>query len=240
MLIQYICRQCMEISILQLIEGAKKAEGLTVIIDVFRAFSTACYAFGNGAARMICVGGVTQALQLKSKIPESILIGERDGKKVAGFDYGNSPTEIEHVDFSGKTLILTTSSGTQGIVNATNADEVITGSFINAGAVVKYVNRMAPRKVSLVCMGRGGVQLSDEDTECAGYVRNALEGVAQEFAPLINRLRYSEASQSFFDPQKTWKPERDFDLCLDLDRFSFILKAEHYRDGTALLRRIST
>ena len=33
----------MEIRILELIEGAKKAEGLTVIIDVFRAFSLECY-----------------------------------------------------------------------------------------------------------------------------------------------------------------------------------------------------
>ena len=29
----------MEINILQLLEGAKQAKGLTVIIDVFRAFS---------------------------------------------------------------------------------------------------------------------------------------------------------------------------------------------------------
>ena len=32
----------MKISICHLIEGAKKADGLTVIIDVFRAFSLEC------------------------------------------------------------------------------------------------------------------------------------------------------------------------------------------------------
>ncbi|MEW6610741.1 MAG: 2-phosphosulfolactate phosphatase [Patescibacteria group bacterium] len=229
----------MEIEILQLIDGAKKASGLTVIIDVFRAFSTACYAFSNGAARMVCVDNISQAYHLKREMPESLLIGEREGKKVEGFDYGNSPTEIEHIDFRGKTLIFTTSAGTQGIINATHAEEIITGSFVNAGAVVKYVNRIAPRKISLVCMGRSGVVSSDEDTECAGYIRNALKSVRQEFVSIIDRLRHSEASRSFFDPQKTWKPEKDFDLCLDLDRFSFILKAERYSEGMALLKKVS-
>jgi 2-phosphosulfolactate phosphatase len=43
----------MHIDILDLIEGAKQAQGLTVIIDVFRAFSTACYVVRNGARQII-------------------------------------------------------------------------------------------------------------------------------------------------------------------------------------------
>jgi 2-phosphosulfolactate phosphatase len=34
---------------LRLLDGAKTARGLTVVIDVFRAFSTAAYAFDRGA-----------------------------------------------------------------------------------------------------------------------------------------------------------------------------------------------
>ena len=55
----------MQIEILHLIEGAKQARGLAVIIDVFRAFSTTCYAVRNGAAKIIPVGDVDLAYRLK-------------------------------------------------------------------------------------------------------------------------------------------------------------------------------
>jgi len=45
-------------------------------------------------------------------------MGERKGKKLPGFDYGNSPTEIQAIDFSGKTVIQTTSAGTRGFADA--------------------------------------------------------------------------------------------------------------------------
>ena len=54
----------MDIKILQLLEGAKKATGLTVVIDVFRAFSTACYAFDLGALNIIPVGDIKISYQL--------------------------------------------------------------------------------------------------------------------------------------------------------------------------------
>ncbi len=121
----------MDIDILHLIEGAKQAQGLTVIIDVFRAFSTACYVVQNGAGEIIPVGDIDLAYKLRDENPDYILMGERKGKMLPGFDYGNSPTEIQTVDFSGKTVIQTTSAGTQGFANARNADELITGSFVN-------------------------------------------------------------------------------------------------------------
>ena len=112
----------MNINILQLIDGAKKATGLTVVIDVFRAFTTACFIMNNGASAIYPVGSVSEAFRLKSEIPDSLLVGERNEVIVPGFDYGNSPANIEHIDFSGKNIIHTTSAGTQGIVNAVNAD----------------------------------------------------------------------------------------------------------------------
>ena len=129
----------MQIDILDLIEGAKQARGLTVIIDVFRAFSTACYVVRNGASEIIPVGDVELAYQLKEENSDCVLMGERKGKILPGFDYGNSPTEIEAIDFSGKTIIQTTSAGTQGFANAKEADELISGSFVNAGAIVSYI-----------------------------------------------------------------------------------------------------
>ena len=143
----------MNVNILQLLDGARQAVGLTVIIDVFRAFSTACYVFGNGAERIIPVGGLELAYRLKREHPDYLLIGERGGERPPGFEYGNSPSEVEQVDFTGHQVIQTTSAGTQGIANATQADEMITGSFCNAGAIARYIRRRQPDEVSLVCMG---------------------------------------------------------------------------------------
>lgn len=161
----------MKIKILQLIEGAKKAEGLTVIIDVFRAFSTACYLFNNGVNKVIPVGELDTARGLKEKDNTLILMGERSGKTVPGFDYGNSPALIKDIDFSGENVVHTTSAGTQGIVHAENASEIITGSFVNASAVVKYILKKKPSVLTLVCMGNAGVEKADEDILCALYIK---------------------------------------------------------------------
>ena len=120
----------MNIKILQLLEGARNAKGLTIIIDVFRAFSTACYAFDFGATKIIPIGNIDFAYKLKKQNPHFLLLGERNEQKPEGFNFGNSPALLTKDEISGKTIIHTTSSGTQGIVNATNADEIITGSFV--------------------------------------------------------------------------------------------------------------
>jgi 2-phosphosulfolactate phosphatase len=214
----------MIIRILQLIEGAKKAVGLTVIIDVFRAFSTACYVFVNGAKKIIPVGDIDVAYRLKKENPHYILMGERGGKIQPGFDYGNSPTVIENVDFTDRTIIQTTSAGTQGIANSIHADEIITGSFVNAGAVVSYIRSRKPEHVSLVSMGTAGVESSDEDTLFAQYVKSALLDEQNNFHCIYKQIRQSKSAQKFFNPKIEWALERDFELCLSLDRFDFVLK----------------
>jgi 2-phosphosulfolactate phosphatase len=216
----------MEIRILQLVEGARKAEGLAVIIDVFRAFSVACYVLAQGARQIIPIEDIEVARKLKRENSGHILMGERGGKKPPDFDFGNSPTQIEGVDFNGRTVIHTTSSGTKGLVNARGADEVITGSFVNASAVLTYIKSRKPEILSLVCMGVAGERETDEDTLCAHYLRDRLEEKEVNFDKIVAYLRHCESSRTFFDPRKPWIPERDFELCLSLNRFSFVLKAE--------------
>lgn len=218
----------LQINILQLIAGAQQAKGLAVIIDVFRAFSTACYMVDKGAKRIIPVADIEQAYELKREHPDYLLIGERGGKIQPGFDYGNSPTQLESAELNNKTIVHTTSAGTQGVINARYADEMITGSFVNAQAIINYIRRREPQQVSLVCMGLGGETEADEDTMCAEYIRNALEGRDNDFAHIVEHLRHSSKTGSFMDittPDAS-APREDFEKCLDLNRFNFVLKAE--------------
>src|SRR5712675_730266 len=121
----------MHIDVVDFIDGAQSARGFAVVIDVFRAFSVAAYAFARGAARIIPVAEIEDARALKLASPQAILVGERNAKPLPGFDCGNSPTELERFELQERTLIHTTHSGTQGLVNAVGADEVITGALVN-------------------------------------------------------------------------------------------------------------
>lgn len=217
----------MEVQILQLLDGARKASGLTVVIDVFRAFSTACYAFHMGAAKIFPVGGIDLAYRLKEENPGYILLGERNEQKPEGFDFGNSPSQLVAEKIVGKTLVHTTSSGTQGIANATNASEIITGSFVNAGAIVRYIRKQDPEVVSLVCMGYACEYPTDEDSLCAEWIRNELKGEPNDFSEMIETIRNGSGAR-FFEPEKqSWSPKADFELCLSLNRFDFVLEVEN-------------
>lgn len=229
----------MKIQILELIEGSKKAEGLTVVIDVFRAFSVACYVFGNGAEKIIPIGDIDIAYRLKKEHSNYVLIGERGGIKQEGFDFGNSPTEILDADLSGKTIVQTTSAGTQGIANATNADEIITGAFVNAQASIEYIRKQNPEIVSLVAMGSGGVRSRDEDLLCAKYIKDVLESKDSDFSKIVEHLRGYKSTKKFFDPELSWAPEKDFDLCLSLDRFNFVLRVGYDESGQAFFEKVS-
>jgi 2-phosphosulfolactate phosphatase len=216
----------MKVKILQLLEGAKDARGLTVIIDVFRAFSTACYAFDCGVNRIFPIGEIGLAYQLKEQNPDFVLIGERNEQKPPGFDFGNSPSQLLNETLKGKTVVHTTSSGTQGIVNAKNAREIITGSFVNAGAIVKYIQQKQPEIVSLVCMGYACEYPTDEDTLCAQFIKNELEGFANSFDEMVEIIRNGSGARFFDTEKQSWSPKADFDLCLNLNRFGFVLKVE--------------
>ena len=228
----------MNIKILQLIEGAKQATGLTVIIDVFRAFTVEAYLVNNGVEKLIPVGDKQIAYDYKEKYKDCILIGERRGIMLEGFDYGNSPTQIEKIDFSGKTVVHTTSSWTQGIANAKNAKEILTGSLVNAKAIAEYIKMQNPEDVSLVCMGNGGESEAREDTLCAEYIKSLLEGKDLNLNYEIENLK-NIAGKRFFDPKlQDIFPERDFYLATELNKFNFVLKLEKDNEGMNYIKRI--
>jgi len=227
----------MDIQISHLLEGARNARGLTVIIDVFRAFTTACYVVSKGAGPVYPVGSVADAFEMKNKLRNALLVGELDERPPAGFDYGNSPWLLMEADIGNRPVIHRTSSGTQGIVNAVNADEIITGSFVNAGAIEQYIRIKKPSVVSLVCMGYACEYPTDEDTLCAEYLRNRLTGKENDWNTMKEQIRKGSGARFFEEKSQTWAPREDFELCLELNRFDFVLKVIKH-DGVLTLKRI--
>jgi len=220
------------ISILHLLEGARKAEGLTVIIDVFRAFSVECYLYSLGAMLVRPVGTIDEAKKLHKHIPDSILVGERQGIRCEGFDFGNSPSSLTEDRVRGRVAIHTTSAGTQGIVNAPGASEILTGSLVNARAIADYILSRDPEKVSLVAMGLAGARPAEEDELCAEYIQALLirgtdlpsEQALPGFEARRQALRNFDGKR-FFDPSRQEDfPEKDYWMSIDTDRFPFVLR----------------
>lgn len=228
----------MKIDILEFVEGARNARGITVIIDVFRAFSSACYFFDSGAVRVIAVADIDKSFILKQNYRNSVLAGERDEKRIEGFDFGNSPTEIIKADLQGKSVIFTTTAGTNGLINAEKADLVLTGSLVNAGAVVKYIKNINPAHVSLVAMGYRATISADEDLLCAELIRAGLQGKKIDSVNRIKDLRFGSGAR-FFKPENIdYSPPTDFFLCTMTDRFDFVLRGEKREDGNVELIKI--
>lgn len=229
----------MQIEITDFVAGAQAARGVAVVIDVFRAFSVACYAFAGGAARMVPFADIEAARACKRANPSFITVGERHGRKLEGFDFGNSPADISEADLRGKTLIQTTHAGTQGLTNAHGADIVLTGSLANAGAICEYIRSLSPRYVTIVRMGQGAVERCMEDDTCAELLHARLTGRMYDVGGIRERLRAAPAAQKFFDPEATWAPERDFDLCTDVDRFDFVLRLAARDEPHPCLERVN-
>ena len=219
-----------EVWITELLEGARAARGTAVIIDVFRAFSVECYLFDRGVRRVLAVGELQTAYDLKRRYPDALLVGERKGVPLPGFDCGNSPALLRRMELAGKTVIHTTSAGTQGIAAASRgAAEVLAGSLVNARAVADYLKRSGPETVTLVCMGLRGQRSAPEDLLCARYIAALLRdgGFGKEALEReIAALKLSSGKR-FFDPAaQDVMPEEDFYLCTAPDRFPFVLRAE--------------
>ncbi len=230
----------LEIKILELLEGARRARGLTVVIDVFRAFSLEACLFARGAKTIYAVGAEATARRLKAENPGALLVGERGGKILPGFDYGNSPSQTESAPARGATFIHTTSAGTQGLAAAApGASEILTGSLLNASAIARYIKSRNPERLSLVAMGWEGKTSSPEDVLCARLVKARLENSPIDMNEGLAAVRAHPEGQKFFDPaRQEIFPEKDFHICTRVDAFDFVIVAHPVESDVFKMERV--
>lgn len=226
----------MKINILHCLNGAFDAKGLTVIIDVFRAFSLEAYIMDKNPKELRPIGDYLLPLKYKEENKDIVIIGERHAIKLDGYDYGNSPSEIRTANLTDKIVYHTTSAGTQGIVNAINASEIITGSLVNAKAIANYIKNSGYEEVSLVAMGREGNIRSEEDELCASYIKALLEGSEFDLVESIKHLK-DDGGKAFFDEKyKDILPKEDFYYCTDCNKFNFVLRVDKDNNGFIIKR----
>ena len=218
------------------LEDCHSANGVVIVIDVLRAFSTAAYAFSRGAKEILLVSTVDEALSIKSTIPSAKAMGEVGGLRPEGFDFGNSPTYINEVDLSGITMIHRTSAGTQGVVRSQGAQVMVASSFVVANATAQYVLNLAVPDVTFVITGRsynGG----DEDVACAEYLEALLQGTRPDANPFIRRVIESRDAFPDLDPAQREFPLSDLDFCTRIDKFDFAMPVTR-EEGKFFMRTV--
>ena len=163
---------------------------MIIVIDALRSGTCIVNALANGAEALIPTLSLREAYRLRSQHPEFLLAGERGGKKPAGFDLGNSPIEFTRAYVEGKTVVITTTSGTAALVKSQRAIMVLIGAFLNAGAVAEMAEEIAEGEkigISFVLAGEKG-KFSLEDSLCAGAI---VEGFKPSSVVLSDKARMS-------------------------------------------------
>src|SRR3954470_15293276 len=156
------------------------AATVAIVVDVLRATSTMCQALASGYERVLCCAEIDDARELAETEGPAKLAGERRLEHIEGFDFGNSPRELEG-DAAAPTLILSTTNGTRLLVAAAERYErVYVGSLLNLDAVAAAA-RESGEEVAVLCAGVLG-ELALDDAYCAGRIARAIDGAPTDSA----------------------------------------------------------
>ena len=145
-----------------------------VVFDILRATSSMVTALVNGAAAIVPVAEIGEALAMRRQQPDVLLAGEREGVRIRAattgsvdFDLGNSPREFTADRVRGRTIVMTTTNGTRALRACAGAKTVLIGAFLNLEAVAGWIRRERPENLLLVCSGTVD-QAAYEDALAAG------------------------------------------------------------------------
>jgi 2-phosphosulfolactate phosphatase len=215
--------------------GARQAEGLVVVIDVLRAFTSAAFMTYLGAEKIILFTDPEQVLTI-SRERGFISAGEVGGRKVEGFDLGNSPSQILSAGeefFRGRTVAFRSTAGVTGAVAAWGqAEKIILGSYVTAKAISRFIGNRSPSPdiVTLVAMGNG-VDLSTPDDEaCGDYIEHLLTGKPYDHIQAIRDAFTHEFTQIYLLGDRVDFPPLDITYCFQRDLFDFVLMVEEEED----------
>jgi 2-phosphosulfolactate phosphatase len=162
-----------------------------------------------------------------------VLVGEDGGRKIAGFDLGNSPAEVERADLAGRDVVLRSTSGVQAVVRAAHADAVCLASLVTASASARWL--AAGGVVTLLAAGSPGEDDAAEDEACADLVEDLLRGRPADPAAAVRRVRASRAGLRARDPAVDWITPEDLERAVAVDRFGFCLPVRR-EDGLLVAR----
>jgi 2-phosphosulfolactate phosphatase len=202
--------------------SAARAGSVVVVVDAFRASTTIAVLVSKGA-RVVPVASIEEAASAEA----DFRIGERGSAKVAGFDFGNSPTEILASEIPhGSTVALSTTNGTRVVEAATGARAIFTGAFVNADSLAEHLSDGTYDAAGVVIVGCGWEgRRASEDEAAAGAILDRLRSRGAQLDERARRVvgRYLSRSADALKNNRAARRlerlghERDLDFCLAED-----------------------
>lgn len=205
--------------------SAARAGSSIVVVDAFRASTTISVLVSKGA-EVRPVASLEEARAAEA----DFRIGERGSVRVAGFDFGNSPTEVRAAEIKpGSTVALSTTNGTRVIEAAAGAPQILTGAFVNATAIADELAASDDEEVVVVGCGWEGRRAS-EDEAAAGAILHRLrlrgakldERARRVVERYLTRTRNDLRDNSAARRLKRVGYEADLDFCLSEDTLDVV------------------
>ncbi len=196
-----------------IIDGRKEKsfeQSTKVLVDVFRSTSTMPIILTRGAEKIIPTSSVSDARELKRKNPEFLVVGERYGMKVPGFDMNNSPSDAMNAQLEGKTVIFTSTNGTKVLKKIYPTGKVYISSFINFTSTYEKIKGLD--RVDIIVSNRPDGP-ADEDYIYAEFMRDWLLGKNPPFEKAADRIRKSKGSTRL----KLMGSRKDIEASLAMD-----------------------
>lgn len=150
-----------------------REEDVAIVVDVLRMTTTAAALFSLGLDELAVVAEV-EAAQEHAAAVGSLLLGERGGLPMPGFDGGNSPLEHGSRDLVGRAATLCTSNGSKAVEAAAEARELLLGAVVNAGAVAGRAVELATESITVICAGTDGRPSLDDVLGAGSIIREVM------------------------------------------------------------------
>jgi len=149
---------------------------IAVVIDVLRATTTISWALKNGADSIQVFADLELLKEsaIKWQAEKRLMLGERGGKKIEGFDLGNSPLLVTKKVVEGKRLFMSTTNGTKSLQKVQNAKHLFAMGLLNRKAVAEKIISLKSENVLILGSGWEG-SYSLEDSLAAGALASYLE-----------------------------------------------------------------
>jgi 2-phosphosulfolactate phosphatase len=207
---------------------------VVVVIDVFRAFTTACYVLEQKPSTYILTTKSDVVSRLAPNALDTITIGKAEMGAVYTYDIPNSPTRVKEIKITNKTVLHRTEAGAKGVLFAQDADIILAAGFVNADATARYIKMLQNPRVRITPMGHEATTPSLEDDICAKYIETQLSnGQQMDLSEFRKALQEGPGNYFFSDDQ--WQyPREDFECCLETGRFDFAIQAEVLGDYATL------
>lgn len=192
---------------------------VAVVVDVLRATTTITKLLEQGADAVETFEDVVTLKQAASqyKGDNKLLVGERGGVMVKGFDLGNSPAAIQKDVVKDKRVFMSTTNGTRALAKVREVEHVFCAALSNRTAVAKRVLRLMGRiqvkpneTRDVWIIGSGGEgKFSLEDTLCAGSIARALEQADVHTVPTVVDLKVQYANDDMLAALAVWECYKD-------------------------------